>query len=288
MIFWLNGEFKKDATAISIADRGFLLGDGLFETLLLVDGVPAFLSEHLARMTVGAKALKIAVAYGERDIGDAIAALAKRNGAGAGHASARVSLTRGAGSRGISIASGDFSGTLLITVSAIETSNEPKLTNLIISKHRRNEKSVTARCKTLNYLDNILARNEAMEAGADDALMLNTQGDIACASAANFFAIRSGIVATPPIEGGALPGVVRAALINVVKNEGIQVAEAPIDPTQLSGSTMFITNSLIGLRRCEMPEVESGSSADQAVFERLKSCYAKILSSDAGRRRASA
>ena len=286
MMFWLNGEYRQDSIAIDIADRGFLLGDGVFETLLLVDGVPLFLREHVERMTEGARTLKLDSAPNEGDVAAVLAELAMRNGALQGAGSARVTLTRGSGPRGLAFTPNEFASTCLITAAAAEGLETAEPVTLSISAHRRNEHSVCARCKTLNYLDNIMAREEAVAAGAGDAIMLNSAGRVACATAANIFVIRNGAVATPLLSEGALPGIVRGALLAAASKEGIEISETQIAPDGLKGASLFLTNSLMGLRSAELLGQAQVSDNSGDIFNRLKSCYARIVQMDIDRRKA--
>lgn len=283
MTFWLNGVFKEETAAIDIADRGFLLGDGVFETILLVDGVPAFLAAHLERMGGGAAALGIEAALDEKEIEGVLAELAWRNGAQKGFASARLTLTRGAGARGLAAAKGAATPTFLATVSVYAPPEASSPARLIVSRHRRNELSAATRWKTLNYLDNILARMEAAEAGADDALMLNSAGRAACASAANVFFVIAGAVVTPPAREGALAGIVRRVLLENAKAAGVEIKEAPVDARDAEGAPLFLSNSLIGLR----PGFLSGAGgAAEEVLERLQTCYGEAMKRDLERRAA--
>ena len=286
MTFWLNGEFRDGAAAIDIADRGFLLGDGVFETFLLVDGRPAFRAAHLKRLRAGAEALRIEANIDDAEIDAAIEELASRNGAAAGTASARLTLTRGPGTRGLAPVKSGARPTLLLTAADYALPDETLAARLIVSRYRRSEHSLAARHKTLNYLDNVMAREEAAAAGADDAVMLNGAGRAACASAANIFLVRDGAVATPPLDEGAMPGIVRAVLLDRAKAAGIGIAEAPVRLEDLRDSTLFLSNSLIGLRAASLGEGRRQDEAAQQILRTLKSCYAEALSSDLAKRAA--
>lgn len=277
MTFWLNGAFREEEAAIDIADRGFLLGDGVFETVLLVDGVPAFLTAHLERMRGGAKALGIEARLDEAELAGVLAGLARRNSVHKGFATARLTLTRGAGARGLAIATGAAKPTLLVTVSAYAPPEPSSPARLIVSRHRRNELSAAARWKTLNYLDNILARMEAAGAGADEALMLNSAGRAACASAANVFFVIGDAIVTPPAGEGALPGIVRGVLLEKAKAAGAGIREAPVEARAFEGATVFLTNSLIGVRAAALPGAGGGGGK---VLERLQTCYADAMRLD--------
>jgi len=136
----------------------------------------------------------------------------------------------------------DAKPTLLITTAAMPEPAEPARLVMATST-RRNEHSPTSRIKSTNYLDNIIARREAQARGADDALLLNTQGRIAEATAANIFALIGGGILTPPITEGALPGVMRADVIALARGE-----EAVITPEMLMSASEVFLSSALGIR----------------------------------------
>lgn len=280
MAFWLNGEIREERAAIHIADRGFLLGDGVFETVLLVDGRPAFFAAHIRRMRAVAAALGIEAEIDGEALADAVMTLAARNEAAKGKAWARLTLTRGVGPRGLAFVKGEWSPTLLITVDRYAPPLDHGPAQVIVSKHRRNEHSLTARWKTLNYLDNVLAKEEATVAGADDAIMLNSARRVACASAANVFLIRGDSLKTPPPEEGAMPGVVRGIVLEEAEKAGVEIQAAPVESAELVGSALFLTNSLIGLR----PAAKAGGRAPEesalAMIAELKSRYEAAMMAD--------
>ncbi len=251
MVFWLNGRFLEERVAIDTRDRGFLLGDGVFETLLVCDGVPAFLDAHVARLKEGLTALEIKTIL-PTNIGGIIQQLSVRSGCDKGQASARITVTRGASERGLQFPAIEQSrATLLITMNTAPQGGDysDEKIRLIISKHRRSEKSITSRHKTLNYLDNLLARNEALDAGVDDAVMLNGGGDVACSAASNIFLLDdAGVVVTPSVGSGALPGTVRKTLLEAAGEADVEISEAAIEASALQGSYLVLTNSLMGVR----------------------------------------
>ena len=119
----------------------------------------------------------------------------------------------------------------------------------VISGIRRNEHSPLARIKSLNYLDNVLARNEAETRGADDAMLLNTAGDLACASAANLFLLLDGTLVTPSVTSGALPGTVRELVTaELAPRVGLEVVERKVRPQELrAADEVFLTSALLGI-----------------------------------------
>lgn len=272
MTFWLNGAFKDDPHAVSIADRGFLLGDGLFETILVVDGVPAFLNAHIARLSNAMKALSFDASIDEA-IGGVVGELAKRNGLQTGFAAARLMVSRGAGGRGLAFP--ETPPTILVTIHNYAPPDRDGPARLMVSQFRRSETSLSSRFKTLNYLDNTMARHEADGRGCDEAIMLNSAGRVACASAANIFVIaKDGRIITPPVREGALPGVIRSLLLRE------EAKEAEIEPALLEKTGLFITNSLIGLRGACLGGKPAASQPAHNVVQRLQAWYDGVLQTD--------
>jgi branched-chain amino acid aminotransferase len=222
-LVWLNGALlQADAARIDPADRGFTLGDGVFETLRADSGMAAQMARHLARLRRGAAVLGIEVSFSNLALAEAVAAVA-----GGADCAVRMTLTRGKMARGV-LPSVDGVPTLLISASALPASAKPA--RVIVSRQtRRNEFSPLSRIKSLNYGDSIVARREAAAQGADDALLLNTGGDLAEATAANVILMIDGSWVTPRVEDGALPGIARGLLIESGKVDECTVTERDIE-----------------------------------------------------------
>jgi branched-chain amino acid aminotransferase len=233
---WLNGALLPAAEArIDPADRGLLLGDGLFETMAAQDGAVLELSRHYARLAHGAKVLRIPLPLSLPAQETATRALLAANAMQ--NAALRLTLTRGPGPRGLLPAESP-SPTILITTAPLPTGGPLRL---ITASIRRDETSPLSALKTLNYLPGVLARIEAAEQGADDALLLNHQDYVAETSAANLFVRLNGAWLTPPVADGALPGVRRAKLL-----ENGRVQEARLTPAQLlQAEAIFAGNALL-------------------------------------------
>jgi len=283
MTFWLNGAFREETRAIDVADRGFLLGDGVFETILLVDGVPAFWDAHRARLDDALEALRFPV----RSDAFALTAareLAARARADAGAGVLRLTVARGPAGRGLAPpVPAEAAPTLLMTAQAMAPyPDEPAA--LVVSKVRRSSASLSSRFKTATYLDNLMARGDAAAAGADDALMLNERGRVVCASAANVFVLKDdATLATPPVGEGALPGTVRALLLARGAEAGFAVREAALAPAELSGRALILTNSLMGVRPAVIGGVAAPARAD-ALLSRLQMWYRAVLTEDVEQR----
>ena len=240
-------------TSIPHDDRGLLLGDGLFETVLALDGKLVGLGAHLDRMAAGCAAMGLPPLdrpQAERLMGEVLAAVA------APRAAVRLTLTAGSGGRGLDRPE-TLEPRLFASASASPLPSGPA--RLITSSVRRNEGSPAARLKTLAYLDSVLARREARERGGDEALMLNSRGEAACAAAANVFWVSQGRLFTPALECGVLAGTMRARVLAAAGRLGLEVAEVHALGETLGGAeAIFLTNSLIGVRAV--------SSLDEVAF----------------------
>lgn len=230
---------------VPLDDRGLLLGDGLFETLLWSGGTLILGEDHARRMIRGAGVLGLPPPSLE-----AFAALAKATVADAGltgvRAAVRVTLTAGSGGRGLD-RPGDPKPRLFATAAPSARAAAPAA--LAISRVRRNAASPASRLKSLAYLDNVLARREALGAGADEAVMLNTDGCVAGAAAANLFWIEGEALLTPPLAAGCLDGILRGAVLAAAAGMGIAAGERLAGPDALlAADAVFLTNSLTGVR----------------------------------------
>ena len=226
--------------AIPLDDRGLLLGDGLFETVLSRGGELVALAAHLERMAAGCAVLGLPAP----DPGEAESlmrhALADAGLEGA-RAAVRLTLTAGSGGRGLDRPQAP-APRLVAAAAASAAPATPA--RLIVSLIRRNEGSPASRLKSLAYLDNVLARREALAAGADEAVMLNGAGQVACAAAANLFWVRGGQVFTPSLDCGVLDGIVRRQVMATVAVTQVAVGVEVLRDAE----AIFLTNSLIGVR----------------------------------------
>ena len=277
MIVWLNGALTPtDEARIDPRDRGFLLGDGLFETLPAVSGRLFHLADHRARMVRGAELLDLPIPPAVAELEDAALTVLAANGLAHDHAALRITYTRGAGPRGL-LPPDEPSPTLLISAAKSWPTAAPA--TAVLTAQRRNHLAPTSRIKCLGYLDNILARREAEQAGADEGLMTNGIGGLACASAANLFVVEDGVVLTPAIEHGALPGVTRALVLALAAANGIEAVEAAITPERLDAAAeAFLTNSLIGVRPLvTVDSVTFGYGAPGPLTRILEEAYVDML-----------
>jgi branched-chain amino acid aminotransferase len=236
---WLNGALEDGhSTAIAPSDRGFTLGDGLFETMLWTGTHIRFVEDHLARFMRSAKALGFELPVSGTAIQAGLTALA--SDAKGQMAALRLTLSRGAGPRGLSIPRAT-SPLIMATIAPYACPVAP--THLVSVSIKRNCGAPSARFKTVSYIDNIMALEEAKAKGGDNAIMYGTSGHVACSTSANIMLAHNGHILTPSVEDGALAGIVRGRLLAA----GL-VEEAVIDAQMLATCEQCVlTNALIGI-----------------------------------------
>jgi branched-chain amino acid aminotransferase len=243
MRVWQDGRIVMPQEAhASIADRGLLLGDGLFETMAVHNAKVFDLDAHLERLASGLGVLGFVDAVDLPKLRSGIAHYIAAEDACC--AVLRVTVTRGAGPRGL-VPPEAPRPAIFMTLSPMPAERKTPLLLHIATVTRRNEHSALSRVKALSYLDNVLALSEARTQGADDALMINTRGTIACATAANVFVIREGRLETPPVCDGALPGTMRALVLCLAKGAGLAPVENSLHVKDLTeADEVLLTNSI--------------------------------------------
>lgn len=246
MFVFLNGQFVQEAEAkVSVFDRSFLYGDGLFETVRIYAGRPFRWPQHLVRLHAGAKFLGIRVPFTDEELTAAVNELVTRNELP--EATLRLTLSRGVGSRGYSPRGAD-SPTLVMTLhpAPVVSLESPRRSKLITSSFRIPAGDRLATFKTTSKLAYVLARAEAEERGADEALLLNTDGRFVEATSSNLFWIENGVVCTPPLAEGLLAGVTRAFVLELAGQLGLSTSERACEPEQLrQAQGVFLTNSIL-------------------------------------------
>ncbi len=236
-VYFNGGLMAAADVRIDPADRGLTLGDGLFETIAVRNGIAARTPAHLARLGHGARVLGFSVPYGADELTAAITAVIEANDITEGVL--RLTLTRGPGPRGL-LPPDPSEPSLLITGASQELVSGEPATAVIATVTRRNEQSALSGVKATSNLDNVLAAREAADKGAHEALLLNGTGNLAEAAAANLFLVIDGQAVTPPVADGALPGVMRADVI-----AKLDAREKTLRPDDLKDATeAFLTNSL--------------------------------------------
>lgn len=241
---YVNGRIVRVSEAcVSVADRGFLYGDGLFETIRVTGGKCVRLERHLARLASGARVLGIEGLPEAGALSGAISSLLEADGM----RDARVRLTV---TRGVSVGPGlvgETAGppTVVITAADLPPA-DPEPARVIISSIRRDELNPLSSVKSLNYLPGILALREARCAGADDAILLNARGKVAEGTVGNVFLVFGRTLVTPSLDQGVLPGIVREAVTELAPGLGLEVVQRPIDVEELArADEVFFTNAIV-------------------------------------------
>jgi branched-chain amino acid aminotransferase len=243
----LDGQLVSDREANVPATGGVLYGYGVFETMRAYAGRVFRLDAHEARLRDGARALAFAVPFDGDELRRAIQAVLDRNGLTGVDAAVRITLEGDPppldGEARLSLARWIVTARPLVEY---PESLYERGAAAVVAAVRRNETSPLSRLKTLNYLDNLLARRAARAAGADEALMLNTQGNLAEGAASNIFILRGRQLVTPLIDDGALPGVARATVLDLAPTLGLEPLETTLTPDILrAADEAFLTNSLM-------------------------------------------
>ena len=226
---------------ISIFDRGFLFGDGVFEVFRTWDEVAVDLDAHLVRLYSSAAALKIKAMHHDRLVDAVERTLAN---SATGEKRIRVVLTRG---QGALLARPELLGPGRAIVVVEPLPAQPTELALALVDWPLPRRNGPAH-KTLAYLDHILARELAADAGADEAVRLGADGDVVECATANLFVVMKGTVATPPVEIGILPGVTRARALAACAAAGITTAERRISVEELrAADEVFVTSAVRGV-----------------------------------------
>lgn len=245
-IFYVNGSLlPAGSAAISAHDRGFLLGDGLFETLCAVEGRPLYLAPHLARLTHGANVLGLPLPD-QTTLTTALTDTLAANDLTTGHAILRLTVTRGVGPRGLAPPAACHP-TVVVTAQAHSAAPASAL-RAVSAPFRLDATSPLAGLKTLNYLPQVLVRQAALAAGADDGIFLNHQGNLVEACASNLFWVHGGELFTPALSCGPLPGVIRARVLALAADNGLLAHQGVFPPAALlAADEAFLTNSVQGI-----------------------------------------
>ncbi len=221
--------YNKEDAKISVYDHGLLYGDGIFEGIRSYNGKVFRMTEHLDRLWNSAKAIWLQIPMTKEEMAKAIEDTLAVNGIKDGYI--RVVVTRGVGTLGLDPNRCDNPQVIIIAdkISLYpEELYQKGLEIITVSVMRNHPAALSPRIKSLNYLNNILAKIEGIQAGCIEALLLNHKGEIAECTGDNIFLVRQGVLMTPPIDAGILEGVTRDVVIGLAKQAGIEVREIPL------------------------------------------------------------
>ncbi|MEO0795050.1 MAG: branched-chain-amino-acid transaminase [Verrucomicrobiota bacterium] len=246
MKVYLNGEFVDQADAkVSVFDHGFLYGDGIFEGIRLYDGNVFKLDEHLERLEFSAQAIMLDLPWTRAEIAEAVCESCRVNNLNNGYI--RLIVSRGVGSLGLSPKS-CANPQLIIIADQIQLYPPEFYTDglkvITVATRRLNPAALPPMIKSLNYLNNILAKIEAGNLGYVEAFMLNDQGYVAECTGDNVFIVQHGKVFTPPVSAGSLTGITRQAVMEIVQELDLELVETNLTRYDLwIASECFLTGT---------------------------------------------
>ncbi len=243
---WIDGTFfPKSEAKVSVFDHGFLYGDGVFEGVRAYEGNVFCLDEHIERLFNSARAIALEIPLTRQEIGDAIVETLKRNKLTSGYI--RPIVSRGIGDLGLDPRKCPKASVIVIADTLQmypQQFYDEGLEIAIVSTRRNLPTALSPQIKSLNYLNNILARLEVNRLGVGEGIMLNHEGYVAEATADNIFIVKGGAIKTPAIPMGALPGITRGCVIELARDAGMNVIETILTPYDLyTADECFLTGT---------------------------------------------
>ncbi|NPV01991.1 MAG: branched-chain-amino-acid transaminase [Brevinematales bacterium] len=224
---WLNGQLiEREKAAISVFDHGVLYGDGVFEGIRFYDRKVFKLDEHIDRLFNSAKIIMLDIPYSKDEIKKAVLLCCRESGLSDGYI--RPVVTRGAGALGLAPWRCGNPG-MFIIVDTLQLYPKELYENgmpiVTVATRRNIPEALNPMIKSLNYLNNIMAKIEAKNAGAEEAIMLNNDGHVAECTGDNIFIIRGNVIYTPPVSAGSLPGITMGAVVGLAADMGVKTVE---------------------------------------------------------------
>jgi len=250
MWVYLNNQFVEEHQArVSVFDRGFLFGDGIFETLRIHDTCPLFLDRHLQRLRQSCESIWLSLPTPEPLWDALLRELVDRNHLE--HTMIRITISRGVGALGPD-PSGCSSPTIVIFPRPLpqltKDQRDQGVSLTILTTRRQPSSALPSHVKSLNYLNNVLAKQEANEAHTFDGLLLNTDGHLAECTTSNMFFVKNQCLHTPSLQCGILPGITRGIVLELAREGGIDVQEGTYQPEALlDADECFLTNTGFGV-----------------------------------------
>jgi aminodeoxychorismate lyase len=279
MVVFLNGQFVPEAQAVvPVNDRGFLYGDGLFETVRIFNGRPFRLAQHLERLVRGADYLKIRLPFTPKELQRFAEALVEKNQLP--DAILRLTLTRGPGERGYT-PKPDGTPTVVMSLHPAPPLDlvHPTQWSMITSSHRVPASDALSSFKSTSKLLQVMARVEAEARGADEALLLNTNGEVAEAASANLFWVYHDKICTVPTGRGVLPGITRAVVLEICQVLGFETNKRVIKPEALRHCEgIFLSQSAQGV--VGIISLDGEPVAQSPLLEKIHQTYCEMLAKE--------
>jgi len=267
MIIYANGKYtSQKKLTFDISDRGLLLGDGVFDTMLYQNNELTYYNDHYKRLKTAAKLLSFNFNLTNEQLKNIITNLIKKNNFQNKRIAIRTNITRGVSKRGLDFDKSHKVG-IYIKLNLIPKSLFMKSIKLGIANIRRNSTSPISQNKTLNYLDNVIEKNRAAKNGYEDAIFLNINEKVSCTTTSNIFYVQKNKIYTPPLKDGVLNGVMREQFLK----KKIATTQTTSLNNLLKSDYIFLTNSVFGIRPVET------ISGSRKTFEGSKKFYTKLI-----------
>ncbi|MDD5428497.1 MAG: branched-chain-amino-acid transaminase [Candidatus Omnitrophica bacterium] len=284
MKIYFNGKLiDREKAYVSVFDHGLLYGDGVFEGIRAYDGLVFRLNEHIDRLYRSADAIELKIPLTKKEMQDAIVDTLKANKLRDGYI--RPIVTRGVGDLGLDPRKCP-KPTVCIIAHNITLYPKEMYSNglaIITAKTRRNyTQALDPRIKSLNYLNNVLAKIDAIKAGTEEAIMLTHDGYVAECTGDNIFIVKNGELATPPVDIGALEGITRDAVIGLAKNLKIRFSEKRMKMEDVYGADeVFLTGTaaeIIPVVVVDKKKIDGGKPGP--VTAKLTAAFRELTRSD--------
>jgi branched-chain amino acid aminotransferase len=261
---YINGKlFDKPEAKVSVYDHGFLYGDGVFEGIRIYEGKVFRLREHIDRLYESARHIKLDIPLDREQMIEAVLETVRANAQKDGYI--RLVVSRGAGTLGLDPRKTSDPQVIIIVddISLYPPElYEHGMEIATVATIRNHPNAVNPRIKSLNYLNNILAKIEAIQAGCIEALMLNHKGELAECTGDNIFLVKRGGLMTPSVEAGILEGITRNAIMELARSAGIPVREMPLTRHDVyAADECFLTGTaaeVIPVTKCDGRPIGAG------------------------------
>ncbi|PTQ55226.1 MAG: Branched-chain amino acid aminotransferase [Candidatus Carbobacillus altaicus] len=287
MFIFLDGSWvTREEATVSVFDHGLLYGDGVFEGIRAYDGVVFRLKEHIDRLYQSAKAILLEIPYTPEEMHELVLELLRKNNFRSAYI--RLIVTRGVGDLGLDPFKCPRASVIIIAqeLALFPAELYEKGIQVVTVSTRRNRNDVLAPAiKSLNYLNNIMAKIEARRAGAQEALMLNTEGFVAEGTGENVFLVRKNALLTPPAYIGALKGITRQAVIDLAGGLGFTVLEQPFTLHDVyTADEMFFTGTAAEIVPVVMVDGRTiGEGVPGTMTKQLSQAFHDLVRQDGSR-----
>ena len=278
---YINGQyFSKEDAKISVYDHGLLYGDGVFEGMRIYGGKVFRLEQHLVRLWESALSIALKIPISPDQMTDDVNATVAKNGLSDGYI--RLVVTRGSGSLGIDPNRCDDPQVIIIADSITLYPDDLYRNGLDLitaATIRNHPAALSPRVKSLNYLNNVMAKLEGIKAGCVEAVMLNHNGEVAECTGDNIFIVKNGRLHTPPVDAGILEGITRNAVLELAEQSGIPSIEAPMTRHDIyTADECFLTGSAAEvIAAVKLDDRQIGNGKPGPITMKLNEAFRKLV-----------